>query len=113
MALFHLDLLEHLLDPDGLDLVQSSALDDLGNALGRSRCQSFPVIKASFKRDKSPSGIGVRGVLGQYGFYEHVNRIPIRLPSARPIFLFQKLDDLVDDHWFKNTMLPPPGAKMG
>ncbi len=97
MVLFSLDLLEHLLDSDGLNLAQSSALDEFGNALRRSRCYSFPTIEASLKRGKSPSGVGVGGVLGQYGFYKHVDRVPIGMPMARPIFLFQKPDDLVDD----------------
>jgi hypothetical protein len=98
MALFPLDLLEHPLDSDGLDLAQSAALDDPGDMLCGSRRYSFPAIEVSLKAGKSSSRIGVRGVLGQYGFYKHVDRVPIRVPLARPIFLFQKLDDLVDDH---------------
>jgi len=98
MALVPLDLLEHLLDPDRLNLVQSSTLDCLGNALCRSRRYSFPIIEASPKRRESASGVGVGGILGQYRFYKHVDRVPIGMPLARPIFLFQKLDDLVDEH---------------
>jgi hypothetical protein len=98
MSLFFLDLLEHLFDPDRLNLVQSSALDGLGDALGRSRRYSLPTIEASLKRGRSPSGVGVGGVLGQYGFYKHVNRVLIGMPPGRPVFLFQKLDNLVDDH---------------
>jgi hypothetical protein len=55
MALFPLDLLEHLLDSDRLNLAQSSALNDVGNALRRSGRYSFPAVEASLKKGKSSS----------------------------------------------------------
>jgi hypothetical protein len=87
-TLFPFDLPKHLLDSSRLNLVQPPAPNDLGDMLCGSRSYSFPAIEASFKRGKSPARIGVRGILGQYGSYEDINRVSVWLPLASAVFLF-------------------------
>ena len=111
-TLFPLDLPEHLLDSSGLDLAQSPALNDLGDVLCGSRSYSFPAIEVCFKRGKSPSRIGVRGILGQYGSYEHIDRVSVWLPLASAVFLFQEPNNFFNSHRLKNIMSVPFDAKM-
>ena len=110
-TLFSFDLFEYLFDSGGLDLAQSAAPNGLSDAFCGSRRYSLPVIEAGLERGKSSSRIDVRGILGQYGLYEHVNRVSVRLPAASAVFLFQELDDFFDSHWLKNIMSGPLDAK--
>jgi len=111
-TLFSFDLFEYLFDSGGLDLAQSAAPNGLSDAFCGSRRYSLPVIEAGLERGKSSSRIDVRGILGQYGLYEHVNRVSVRLPAASAVFLFQELDDFFDSHWLKNIMSEPLDAKV-